>query len=260
MSADYIHGSSDEREVARLEKQARFAGGFILERFDAAPGMRVLDLATGVGAMAGELLRRYPGIELTGVELRASQLEHARANHPGATYVQADAAHLPFPDGHFDRIHCSWLLEHVRDPLPILREALRVLKPGGLCQFIEVDNASFSIHPPDSDVSWLMGALNEAQAKSGGDPFLGQKLGALFGEAGFKDVETWDAPLDADQTRPEFLQGCIDEFAEIFESVDEALGHEAVPRIERAARALRALTQNPEARFYYRSVIATGRR
>jgi cyclopropane fatty-acyl-phospholipid synthase-like methyltransferase len=79
MSSSYVHGSTDAREVERLVVQARFVAGFALESFDAPAGARVLDLGTGVGAMAAELARRYPGITLTGVDLSEAQLAAARA-------------------------------------------------------------------------------------------------------------------------------------------------------------------------------------
>ncbi|HMK73518.1 MAG TPA: hypothetical protein VK454_09265, partial [Myxococcaceae bacterium] len=66
--ADYIHGGTDLREVARLSKQALvWVAPRMLDDFTASPGMRVLDLGTGVGAMAAVLARRHPGIELWGV-------------------------------------------------------------------------------------------------------------------------------------------------------------------------------------------------
>ncbi|OQX85407.1 methyltransferase type 11 [candidate division KSB1 bacterium 4484_87] len=46
--------------------------------------------------------------------------------------VQADAFQMPFPDGTFDIVFHQGLLEHFRDPLPLLKENFRILKPGGL--------------------------------------------------------------------------------------------------------------------------------
>ena len=127
----YVHGEPDDDEVARLVRQARFVAMFSLDTFEAPPGARVLDVGTGVGAMAAQLVRLCPGIELTGVDVSPAQIARARALHPIATYVQADATCLPFADGAFDRVHMSWVLEHVRDPLAILREVRRVLRRGG---------------------------------------------------------------------------------------------------------------------------------
>jgi len=124
--------------VARLEKQARWCAPWMLERFDAKPSMRVLDLATGVGAMAHELVARFPGIALVGVDLSATQLASARGKCPLA---RANAATLPFHDDTFDRVHCSWLLEHLSPhaAVAVLRDVRRVLKRGGYCHFTEVD-------------------------------------------------------------------------------------------------------------------------
>ena len=254
----YIHGGTDAREVARLEKQSHLTATHSLARFDAAPGMRVLDLATGVGAMAGQLLRRYPGIQLVGVDLDPRQLAEAKARHPGATYVQADAARLPFPDARFERVHCSWLLEHVPHPVEVLREVRRVLAPAGVCHFIEVDNATLRTHPPCPAVQAMLAAQNRAQVASGGDPFIGPKLPGYFREAGFTQVDIGPAPIHGDAADPGWFRLFVEEFAEIFESLDEALGTEATPRLHAAAAELRALLDTPGASLDYVPWIARG--
>lgn len=254
----YIHGGADEREAARLEKQARFAAPFILERFDAAPGMRVLDLATGVGAMAGQLLQRYPGIELFGADLDAGQLRFARTHHPQVRYVRADAARLPFESGTFDRVHASWLLEHVREPVAILQEVKRILKPGGYCHFIEVDNATFRTVPELPEVNALMDTLNRRQLAAGGDPFIGPKLERYFQAAGFARIELLPARLFGSSAAPADFEAMVVEFAEIFESLDEALGTHSETRVRAAVEAIRSLPRTPGGEFHYCSTIARG--
>lgn len=259
--SDYIHGGTDAREVERLEKQARFIGPLVLPLFVASPGERVLDLATGVGAMAGELLRRFPGIELFGVDLRASQLSSARRNHPEVRYTQADGSALPFSDGTFDRVHCSWLLEHVRDPVSILREVRRVLRKGGTCQFVEVDNATFGTTPELPRVTELMEKLNQAQLASGGDPYIGRRLGSLFREAGFTEVrESTPLHTRADGSDPAFFRAFLEEFAEILESLDEALGPQMGERLLEAARQLRGIEHLPGAEIRYRGTVVRATR
>lgn len=255
---EYIHGRTDAREVARLEKQARFCASFILPQFDAPPGARVLDLATGVGATAGVLLERYPGIRLTGVDLSPSQLAHARANHPGPFYVQADAARLPFRDASFDRVHCTWLLEHVRNPVAVLEEVRRVLRPGGYCLFSEVDNGTFRTVPELAEVSEVMAALNQAQRDGGGDPFVGRRLASLFEQAGFARVVVRPSRLVGTADDPAFYRAFVEEFAEIFESLDESLAPEMRPRLAAAAEKLRALPGLPGSRMEYCGAIAQG--
>ncbi len=240
--AEYIHGGSDEREVARLEKQAGFGAPWMLADFDVPAGARVLDLATGVGAMAGWILDRFPGIRLCGVDLSASQLAWARRNHPRLPVSRANAARLPFADQTFERVHCSWLLEHVPGPVAveILREVRRVLREGGHCHFTEVDNSTFRATPASADIEAVLAALNEAQQRGGGDPYVGKSLQGYFAAAGFSRAEILSRPIHGGPEDPGFFQGFIDEFAEIFEGLDESLpGMKA--QVQRAAVALRGL-------------------
>jgi ubiquinone/menaquinone biosynthesis C-methylase UbiE len=257
----YIHGGTDLREVARLMKQALvWVAPRMLTDFTAKPGMRVLDLGTGVGAMAAALARRHPGIELWGVDLRAAQLAQAHGLHPVASYVQADAKHLPFPDASFDRVHGSWVLEHIPQPADVLSEVRRILVPGGQCLFLEVDNTTLRVVPPSTVVERALDRLNQAQLKGGGDPYMGQKLEGLMRAAGFSRVQVRPLEIDGHARDLETLRASAEELAEIFESLDEAFGPEEAPLLQEAARAARALPHTPGAEFHYRPVAALGTR
>ena len=255
---DYIHGKTDPREVARLETQAHFSSPRILRDFDAAPGMRVLDLATGVGAMAGQLLTRFPGIHLTGLDLNREQLAYAAKNHPGPAYVRGNGARLPFRDQTFDRVHCSWMLEHLVKPVSVLAEVRRVLKNEGYCHFTEVENSTFRITPENALVTEVMNALNEAQIKGGGDPFIGRQLDALFRQAGFPKVKVIDVEWHGTAADPSLFKAFVIEFAEIFMSLDEALGPAMTEKLRGAAQKLHELPSIPGSEIYYRGVVAQG--
>jgi ubiquinone/menaquinone biosynthesis C-methylase UbiE len=258
VSVGSIHGSTDPREVARLEKQADFVSRFAFPFFDATPGQRVLDLACGVGAMTARLKRAFPGIELIGVDLSKQQLAACRANHPHLGVVCANGESIPFADATFDRVHCSWLLEHVRRPQAIVTEVRRVLKPEGVCQFIEVENSSFSTRPELPAVNELLALLNAAQVRGGGDPEIGPKLAALFTAAGFSRFTLQPVQLVATHADPSFLSAFIDEFVEIFESLDESLGAPATGLIERATSHLRGLIDTPGAELRYSPWVGRG--
>lgn len=236
----YVHGSTDDAEVSRLVRQAAFVATFALERFDAPPGARVLDLGTGVGAMAAELHRRYPGITLTGVDLSEAQLARARALHPVADYVLADAEALPFADASFDRVHGSWVLEHVRDPVRVLCEVRRVLAPSGVAHFTEVDNRTLRIEPALPELDATFERLHAAQRAAGGDPFIGGALAAHAARAGFSRVEVHEVTLLGDDAHPGLRRELYEEFAGICESLDEVLGAEHLATARRAAAELRA--------------------
>ena len=209
--------------------------------------------------MAGELRKRFPDVEIVGLDLRRSQLRHAVKNHrEDAVFIQGDATAMPFEDGTFDHVHCSWLLEHVPDPIAVLRDVRRVLKPGGEALFIEVDNSTFGTTPEYPDVMEIMRALDTAQQKGGGDPYVGPKLDRLFREAGFTKVEVVPNKMVGNAADPVFFQGLIDEFAEIFQSIDEALGPKMIDQIHAAEKTLRALRQVPGGEMRYTSYTARG--
>ncbi len=256
--AQYIHGRLDAREIARLEKQAEFSAPRLLERFTAPPGAKVLDLATGVGAMAGQLLARYQGITLFGVDLSAFALQRAQSKHPGLLLTRGNGAALPFRDQSFDRVHCSWMLEHVPEPRRVLDEVYRVLKPGGVCQFTEVDNASFQVVPELPVVGEAMRLLNDAQIQGGGDPFIGRKLLGLLTHAGFLRVTVRPLEMTGDGKDLAFFTAFAEEFAEIFESLDEVVPPEVAPKLTAAAHALRGLPDVPGASMHYRGWSAQG--
>lgn len=257
----YVHGQTNAKEIARLEKQADFTSSLTFSRLPIRAGHQVLDLATGVGAMGVRLQRSFPRAHVVGLDLSASQLAAAKSNHPTLGLVRGDATRLPFPDGHFDVVHASWLLEHVPSPVAVLREVFRVLKPGGTCHFIEVDNATFDCSPASAEVRAVMTSLNEAQAKGGGDPFVGQKLERHFAEAGFTSIRVERTPLLGSPEAPEFFGRFVVEFAEIFEGLEESLGPTLGHAVlARASAHLRALESRADGRLRYTPVIAEATR
>ena len=109
---------------------------FLVSRVDAGPGDRVLDVATGTGAVALEL-QRQRGCTVVGLDQSAQMLEIARARLAGIELVEGDADHLPFPDSSFDGLTFTYLLRYVDDPAATLRELALVVRPGGTIAALE---------------------------------------------------------------------------------------------------------------------------
>src|SRR4051812_33295521 len=109
----------------------------------AAPGDRVLDVATGTGLVAAALVRRY-GCSVVGLDQSESMLARARrrvASDPRlsarVTLVHGEAERLPFTDDEFDALTFTYLLRYVDDPAATMRELARVVKPGGRIASLE---------------------------------------------------------------------------------------------------------------------------
>jgi ubiquinone/menaquinone biosynthesis C-methylase UbiE len=101
--------------------------------FPMTRGQRLLEIGVGAGTDFIRFVRA--GANATGVDLteHAIRLVGRRLENEGlqAELVQADAERLPFPDGTFDRVYSWGVLHHTPDTPQAVREALRVLKPGG---------------------------------------------------------------------------------------------------------------------------------
>jgi demethylmenaquinone methyltransferase/2-methoxy-6-polyprenyl-1,4-benzoquinol methylase len=99
-------------------------------------GGHVLDVATGTGLVASELLAR--GFEVTGVDQSPDMLARARERFgPRIELVEASAEKLPFADGSYDHVTVTYLLRYVAEPGRTLAELARVVRPGGVVASLE---------------------------------------------------------------------------------------------------------------------------
>ena len=110
---------------------------FLVSRVEAGPGDEVLDVATGTGAVARELLRQK-GCAVVGVDQSPEMLAVAREHLPATVkLVEASAEHLPFEEASFDALTVTYLLRYVDDPGATLAELARVVRSGGTVASLE---------------------------------------------------------------------------------------------------------------------------
>jgi demethylmenaquinone methyltransferase/2-methoxy-6-polyprenyl-1,4-benzoquinol methylase len=110
---------------------------FLVSRVEAGPRDEVLDVATGTGAVARELLRQK-GCAVVGVDQSPEMLAVAREHLPATVkLVEASAEHLPFGDASFDALTVTYLLRYVDDPGATLAELARVVRAGGTVSSLE---------------------------------------------------------------------------------------------------------------------------
>jgi demethylmenaquinone methyltransferase / 2-methoxy-6-polyprenyl-1,4-benzoquinol methylase len=108
-----------------------------VSRVEARPGDTVLDVATGTGAVARELVASK-GCTVVGLDQSPEMLAEARRRLPAdVELVEASAESIPFPDASFDALTFTYLLRYVSDPASTVRELARVVRTGGTIAGLE---------------------------------------------------------------------------------------------------------------------------
>ncbi|MFS4460903.1 methyltransferase domain-containing protein [Bdellovibrio sp. HCB2-146] len=270
MSADfpYLHGFTKE-EQERLSKQARFGEYTVYQNINFSNCKDLLEVGCGVGAQSEILLRRFPDLKLTGIDRSNKQLSAARhrlSAVPGAEnrfeLHQMDATAMTFQANSFDGAFLCWILEHVPDPIRVLSEVRRVLRPGSVVYATEVMNASFFLDPYSPNVWKYWMAFNEYQLEQKGDPFVGAKLGNFFMQLGYHDIRTEIKTWFLDNRRPQARKDCIEYWTELLLSASEQLiaaGLVSEEIVEGMKQEMHKVASDPNAVFFYSFVQARAR-
>lgn len=258
--ADYIHGFGAEEEQ-RLRDQAHVLAPVVFDDLDLPTHGLLLELGCGVGAELEIVHERRPDLTLVGVDLSGSHITAAHEHVECARVVHADATCLPFTDASFDVVLTVWLLEHVPDPVAVLAEARRVLRPDGTLICTEVDNDTFRFVPSVPVVEQWWDRFNHHQQEAGGDPFVGRRLERIADLLGFHDVVTRDLAVVTTADRPherQILQDYVRDLllsgAESMRAVGLATDHD-VAQLEGAFADLA-----PDVEFEYHAVQLVARR
>lgn len=157
---------------------------FLVSRVPPVP--RALDVATGTGLVARELVRSGRAGTVVGLDPSEGMLRHAVHRNGSAplAFVLGRAEQLPFADATFDALTVTYLLRYVDDPGATLRELARVVRPGGVIASLE-----FGVPPnPVWRASWwaytrlVMPAIGLAVSRDWYrvGRFLGPSIGAFW--------------------------------------------------------------------------------
>jgi SAM-dependent methyltransferase len=141
----YLEGKEDFEAHAH----ARYALEpyiFDFAKFQSARGLKVLEIGVGMGADYLEWLKA--GALAAGVDLSAASIEKARQRCERAGYQPdlrvADAEQLRFPDNSFDLVYSYGVMHHSPNTTQCIREARRVLKPGGQARIMVYHHPSIT--------------------------------------------------------------------------------------------------------------------
>lgn len=149
-----------------------------------------LDVGCGPGGVTGLLSERVgPRGRIVGLDMNAAFLDHARVSAPAnVEFIQSDAFSSGLSDGIFDLVHMRFVASTAGDPERLLREAIRLAKPGGTIALQEPDGGTLNCYPPHPAWEKLKTALLGAFSSVGADLELARRLYFVARHAGLKDV------------------------------------------------------------------------
>jgi SAM-dependent methyltransferase len=213
-------------EIERLHVQAAALvpdTAIMLDRIGVAAGWRCLDLGCGPGGITNLMSERVGATgRVVGLDGDAVFIAHARERAAAnVEFVIGNAYQSNLPAGGFDLVHMRFVASTAGEPEALLREAIRLARPGGTVALQDPDMASLNCYPPHPAWERLKSAMQGAFTSVGADINLAKRLYGLARKAGLADV----------QYRP-FVMGVrsIDPFVDYLPSTVESLRGTIVDR------------------------------
>ena len=146
---------------------------------------KILDVGSASGMMANEVSKIFPEAKITAVDVYKKAVDYGKSHYPHINFVVADAHSLPFPDNAFDLIICYETIEHVINPLSVIKEAKRVVKKGGRI-VLAMDSGSFLFR-----AVWFIWEKTQGKVWQGAHlhPFRHTELEDVIKKSGLKIVK-----------------------------------------------------------------------
>ena len=247
---DYIHGYSPTEQERLWAQAAYWRDDLILPDLPYRPGESLLEIACGAGAVLGILGQAHPGLKLHGLDREPAQIERARlalrSRSIKAELHLGDALHAPWENNEFDHVYMMWFLEHIKEPVAALGEALRILKPGGSITINETDYSSLTGIPESLAITALRNSFVEVFDKSGCGT-TGPRVKGWLDEVGFESIQETVLPFDISMDEdPEgakemaeylmgFIEPCLGEMGAL-DGMDKGLIQQGFDDMRKAAR------------------------
>lgn len=254
----YLHGYEKE-EQKRLIHQARFLEPYVFSGIDLEFKKNCLEVGCGVGAQTKILCRRFPDLKIDSVDLSKAQLATAKKylaseiKEKRVQLYEQNAQKLSLPKK-YDSAFLCWFLEHVPEPLAVLKKVKKHLQKDAPIFISEVFNQTLFMEPYSPAYLKYWFEFNDYQLKIKGHPFIGADLGNLLKSAGFQNIQTEVRPFHFDSRNPGARQEFMDYFFRILLSAEETLIQEG--RIDKylireMKREVEAAKKEPQSVFFY---------
>lgn len=223
-------------------------------------GMRALDAGCASGAVSLAMAETVgPEGSVLGLDLSLPRLREGRAeqSHGGAlSFVQGAIERLPLRAQGFDFVVCRLVLEYVKEPLPLVRELVRVTRPGGRLVLIDVDGYGAFHHPLEGARKAAVEVVQQLLLRAGFDSFVGRKLYSFLRSVGFQEIDVHVRPyhLVAGAAPEAVLANWRYKLDTLAPAARKALG----PQWDAHAAALLEHLRDPETLTYSALFIASG--
>jgi ubiquinone/menaquinone biosynthesis C-methylase UbiE len=189
----YVHGT-DPVEQRRLTRMNELLNATTLEAMAPAPGDRVLDVGSGLGLLSRSIARAVgPQGKVIGIERSSDQIAEAErmAHEAGesglAEFREGDAYAFPLAEHEwrsFDVVHARFILEHVPDPLAVVKHMVRAALPGGRITLEDDDHDVLRLWPEPEGFAEVWRHYMRVYDAHGNDPIVGRRLVELLHAAG----------------------------------------------------------------------------
>lgn len=258
----YVHGTEDW-EQRRLSTLNALLNASSLRAMALSGGERVLDVGCGLGQFTRMIGRQVgPRGRVVGVERDPEQRAEAerQAREDGEAQLfelrAGSALELPLADdewGSFDVAHTRFLLEHVTDPLAVLRQMLRAVRPGGRIVVEDDDHETLRLWPEPPGVAEIWRAYYETYTRQGKNPLVGRHLVSLLHQAGARPRRNLTPFFGTCAGSPDF-EAMVDNFAGVIDGARGEIvgfGLAEEKRIDAALDELQQWKTNGDAALWY---------
>jgi ubiquinone/menaquinone biosynthesis C-methylase UbiE len=166
----------------------------LLDQVGVRDGMRCLDIGCGSGDVTFELAERVgeagrvTGLDMDDVKLSLASDVAAQRGLTNVTFEVANATDWQEFDA-YDLVYCRFLLQHLSQPLDLLRRMWAAVRPEGVLIVEDTDFEGKFCHPANDAFEFYVRNYTAVLRAHGGDPTIGRKLPAYFAEAGIPTPE-----------------------------------------------------------------------
>jgi SAM-dependent methyltransferase len=193
----YIHGTSPEEQRRLSLMNDVLLNPASLRELNLRGDEHILDLGCGLGQFTRAMARAVPRGRVAGIEHNETQLAGARK----LAEADGEADLVEFRRGdvlefdetrRYDIAHARFVLEHVSDPLRVVRNMVRAVRPGGRIVLADDDHGVMTLWPEPAGFYDLWRAYMRTYERIGNDPLVGRRLVSLLHEAGAQPTRsTW---------------------------------------------------------------------